>query len=94
MWARPVQQNDLLPPNGSAGMQLATANVNNKRGWVFSMKMYNPAGSRNRDTAFARLRSIRCGLALLRRPSARRAVVARFECCPQGEENTPKERKV
>jgi hypothetical protein len=29
-----------------------------------------------------------------RRPSARRAVVARFECCPQGEENTPKERKV
>ena len=25
---------------------------------------------------------------------ARRAVVARFECCPQGEENTPKERKV
>ncbi len=87
MWARPVQQNDLLPPNGSAGMQLATANVNNKRGRVFSMKMYNPAGSRNRDTAFARLQSIRC-------TGAGAAVVARFECCPQGEENTPKERKV
>ena len=94
MWARPVQQNDLLTPNGSAGMQLATANVNNKRGRVFSMKMYNPAGSRNSDTAFARLRSIRCGLALRRRPSARRGCGAVFECCPQGEENTPKERKV
>jgi hypothetical protein len=33
---------------------------------------------------------LRAGDAERRRPSARRAVVSQFECCPQSEENTPK----
>ncbi len=49
---------NLLPPNGSAGMQLATANVNDKRDLVLSLEnvktcdsVGGPGG--NRDTAAA-----------------------------------------